>query len=266
MTREDRLEAVLATMAAHRSIREYQDRDVPDALLDRLLGAGLRASSSGNMQSWSVVVTRDRALRERLYEPHMCQSMVLDAPVLLTFCADFRRMRRWLARREAPDNFDNPISFAIAAVDAVLASQNVALAAEAAGLGLCYMGSTIAHCDQVGAVLELPPGVVPVVGFSLGWPAEDPAPRDRLPLDAIVHREVYRDLDDEQLDEAYQARETDGWRRYTADPQRRQWAEEAGATNLAQIYTKAKYTRESHLGYSRTLVEYLQRQDFLAGQ
>ena len=103
----------------HRSIRTYKPDPVPDDLLTEVLGAGLRASSSGNMQTYSMIVTRDRALREQLYEPHMEQSMVLDAPVLLTFCADFRRMRHWLRLSDAPDNFDNFMSFMIAAIDAL---------------------------------------------------------------------------------------------------------------------------------------------------
>jgi nitroreductase len=154
----------------HRSIREYETDPVPDDLLTEILEAGIRASSSGNMQTYSIVVTRDRGLREQLYEPHLEQSMVLDAPVLLTFCADFRRMRRWLRLSDAPDNFDNFMSFMIAAIDAILVSQNVALAAESKGLGICYMGTTLANCQQVGRILQLPHNVVPVVGFSLGYP------------------------------------------------------------------------------------------------
>jgi nitroreductase len=120
----------------------------------------------------------------------MKQNMVVDAPVLLTFCADFRRMRKWLKQSDAPLNFDNFMSFMIAAIDATLVSQNVAIAAEAKGLGLCYMGSTLANCDKIGEILELPEGVVPVVGYSLGYPAENPGIRDRLPMDGLVHHEV----------------------------------------------------------------------------
>jgi len=89
--------------------------------------------------------------------------------------------------------FDNFMSFMIAAIDAILVSQNVALAAESQGLGICYIGSTLANCDQIGRILKLPHNVVPVVGFSLGYPDEDPALRDRLPLDGLVHYETYED-------------------------------------------------------------------------
>lgn len=246
----------------HRSIRKYKPDPVSDELLERALAAGLRASSSGNMQTYSIIVTRDRGLREQLYEPHMEQSMVLDAPVLLTFCADFRRMRHWLRLNDAPDNFDNFMSFMIAAIDAVLASQNVALAAEAQGLGICYMGSTLANCDRIGRLLCLPQGVVPVAGFSLGWPDEDPAPRDRLPLSGLVHQETYHDYSDDDIRFIYAERDRKGWDRYMSFPELRRRIEGSGVQNLAQIYTVLKYTRESHTEFSRTVLDYLREQDF----
>lgn len=247
----------------HRSIRAYKPDPVPDAVLNEILQAGLRASSSGNMQTFSVIVTRDRELREQLYEPHMRQRMVLDAPVLLTFCADFHRMRRWLELSQAPDNFDNFMSFMVAAIDAILASQNVALAAEAKGLGICYLGSTLANCDQIGEILCTPPNVVPVVGFSLGYPDEDPAPRDRLPLDGLVHQEVYQDYSDARIQEIYRQREIKGWERYMSFPRLRRMIEESGAENLAQVYSRVKYSRESHQQYSQTILDFLNQQDFM---
>ena len=94
-----------ATMHRHRSIRRYTTVDVPEDVLDDILSAGIRASSSGNMQTYSIIVTHDQALREALYVPHMEQEMVVDAPLLVTFCADFRRMRHWLRLNEAPGQF-----------------------------------------------------------------------------------------------------------------------------------------------------------------
>jgi len=188
---------------------------------------------------------------------------VLDAPVLLTFCADFRRMRHWLRLSDAPDNFDNFMSFMIAAIDATLVSQNVALAAEARGLGICYMGSTLANCDQIGRILCLPPGVFPVVGFSLGWPDEDPAPRDRLPLSGLVHYDTYHDTSDDDIRAIYGERERRGWERYMSFPRLRAMIEESGVQNLAQVYTVVKYTRESHQAFSETVFGYLREQGFL---
>ena len=254
---------VIEAIYRHRSIRKYKPEPVPEELLTEILSAGIRASSSGNMQVYSIIVTRDRELREQLHTPHLFQKMVLDAPILLTFCADFYRMRRWLEISDAPDNFDNFMSFMVAAIDAVLVSQNVALAAEANGLGICYMGSTLANCDEIGRILKLPHGVVPVVGYSLGYPDEQPAPRDRLPLDGLVHDEVYRDYTSDRIREIYREREVKGWERYMSYPRLRQMVEDSGVKNLAQLYTTVKYTRESHQEYSRKVLDYLKEQEFM---
>ncbi|MEQ6391228.1 nitroreductase family protein [Bacillaceae bacterium S4-13-58] len=247
----------------HRSIRKYEDREVSQELLEQILDAGIRASSSGNMQAYSIIVTRDKELREKLYAPHMEQSMVVDAPVLLTFCADFNRMRKWLTLNEAPLQFDNYMSFMIGAIDATLVAQNCALAAENEGLGICYMGSTLANCDQIGELLNLPPNVVPVVGYSLGYPAEDPAPRDRLPKSGLVHYEQYHEFSDGEILDIYKEKDVMGWKRYMDNPKLKEMTERLGLKNLAQIYTIAKYTKESHHAFSQTVLNYLEKQNFM---
>jgi nitroreductase len=253
------------TIHGHRSIRSYKPDPIDSELLSKLLEAGTRASSSGNMQIYSIIVSQEPAMRERLFVPHMEQNMVLEAPAVLTFCADFRRMRKWLRINNAPDNFDDFFAFLVAAVDAILVSQNVALAAEAEGLGICYMGSTLANADQIGEILELPEGVMPVVGFSLGWPNEDPAPRDRLPLSGLVHHETYQDHSDDEIREIYRDRDKAGWDRYMSIPRLRELVEEHDVANLAQIYTVVKYTREGHAAYTRTVLDYLKTQGFFKG-
>ena len=255
--------SVIDAIHQHRSIRKYKSDHIQADLLQEILEAGIRASSSGNMQTYSIIVTRDKGLREQLYKAHFEQNMVLEAPILLTFCADFHRMRQWLRISNAPDNFDNFMSFMIAAIDAILVSHNVALAAESVGLGICYLGSTFSNCDQVGRILELPDNVVPVVGFSLGYPDEDPALRDRLPLDGLVHYETYQDYSDERIAEIYHEREVKGWERYMSYPRLRRMIIDSGVENLAQVYTEVKYSRESHQSFSKRILNYLEEQDFM---
>jgi nitroreductase len=257
------MSAIINQMKAHRSIRKYKNLDVSEEVIDKILSAGIMASSSGNMQSYSIIVTKDKSLREKMLAAHFHQSMVTEAPVLITFCADFHRMRLWLEQSSAPMNFDNFMSFMIATIDATLVSQNVALAAESYGLGLCYMGTTLASCDQIAQLLGCPSHVVPVVGFSLGYPDECPAERTRLPLNSLVHRETYQDFDADRINEVYKDRETSGWERYMAIPELKKMVEEEGIENLAQVYTKLKYTRESHIGYSETINKYLKSSGFL---
>lgn len=263
MEKNIKLDAIYDLINSHRSIRAYQNTPVPEDVLERILQAATRASSSGNMQAYSIIVTTDEKIKAELLEPHFNQSMVTEAPVLLTFCADFHRMRQWLEINEAPENFDNFMSFMIAAIDAVLASQNAALAAEAEGLGICYMGTTLASTDRIAKILSCPANVVPVVGFSLGYSNENIAIRDRLPLSGIVHREVYSAYSPAAINEIYQEKEETGFKRYMQNEELRKRVTDVGAVNLAQIYTKAKYTRESHLKYSQDVFAFLKRQNFM---
>ena len=254
---------VIRQIHKHRSIRKYKPDPIPDQLLTEILEAGIRTSSSGNMQTYSIIVTRDRELRSQLLEPHHNQSMVVDAPVLLTFCADFHRMRRWLELSNAPDNFDNFFSFMVGAMDAILVSQTIALAAESRGLGLCYLGSTFANADQIGDLLNLPKNVIPVVGFSLGFPDEDPDLRDRLPARGLIHQETYHDYSDQDIRSIYSEREIKGWQRYMKSDWLKSQVEATQVKNLAQLYTEIKYTRPSHQEISSRVLAYLTRQDFM---
>ena len=169
-----------------RSIRKYADKEVSDELLNRLLGDAERTQTMGNLQLYSVVLTEDPAQKEQLSPCHFNQPMVRQAPVLLTFCADFHRVTRWCEEREADPGYDNFLSFVNAATDALLFCQTFCTLAEAEGLGLCYLGTTLYSPQDIIRILHLPRLVMPIATITLGWPDEQPAPTDRLPLTAIV--------------------------------------------------------------------------------
>jgi nitroreductase len=246
---------------SHRSIRSFTNQDIDDSLLNDLLLTGLRSSSSGNMQTWSVIVTRNEANRRWLYEAHLEQTMVLEAPVVLTFCADVFRMREWIRVNDSKQSFDDLLGFLTGAFDAVIAAQTISLAAESVGLGICYMGTTWWAADQIIDFMELPPGVFPVTSLVVGYPAEDPPLRDRLPLEVIVHQEKYRPLSDAQIRESHAEREQKAWARYNAIESTRQKLKEAGITKVTDYYTSEfKYSKELHLRVSKMLMETLQEQ------
>ncbi|MBP5708181.1 MAG: nitroreductase family protein, partial [Bacteroidales bacterium] len=125
-----------------RTIRKYSSKPIDDALLEDLLTKGCRASNTGNMQAYSIIVTRDEEKKKELAPCHFNQPMVVGAPVVLTFCADFNRFSKWCLERNAVPGYDNFLSFFSASIDALLVAQTVAVAAEEAGLGLCYLGTT----------------------------------------------------------------------------------------------------------------------------
>ena len=250
----------------HKSIRKYKSKPVSEATLKLVLQSAVRASSSGNMQCFSIIITKNKALRKKLYKLHFKQEMVLQAPGIMTFCSDFYRMRKWLKMSRAPDNFDNFMSFMIGAIDAILASQNAALAAENEGLGICYMGTTLANCHKIVRVLKLPKNVVPVVGFTLGYGDENPPQRDRLPLEGIVHNEIYSKYSPHHISTIYKEREKKGFARYLQHPLLKKKILNSNIENLAQIYTKLKYTRRSHLKYSKAVLDCLSEQNFFNHQ
>ncbi|MCP4212927.1 MAG: NADPH-dependent oxidoreductase [Halieaceae bacterium] len=246
---------------AHRSIRSFTPQDIDDSLLNDLLLAGLRSSSAGNMQTWSVIVTRDKAIKRQLYTIHVEQAMVLEAPVVLTFCADVFRMREWLRVNNSKQSFDDLLGFLTGAIDAAIAAQTICLAAESVGLGICYVGTTWWAADQIIELLALPRGVFPVTGLVIGYPAEDPALRDRLPLEVMVHQEKYRRLSDEDIHEAHAEREQKAWARYNAVESVREKLEHLGITRVADYYTSDyKYSKDLHHRVSKMLIETLQEQ------
>lgn len=246
---------------SHRSIRSFINQDIDEALLDELLYAGLRSSSAGNLQTWSVVVTRNEARKRRLYELHREQGFILQAPVLLTFCADVYRVREWLRVNESKQSFDDLLGFLTGAVDAVIAAQTISLAAESVGLGICYLGTTWWAAKEIIDYLELPRWVFPVTSISVGYPAEDPPLRDRLPLEVMVHREKYQRLSDEEIRRTHAEREKNAWERYNAYEPLREKLAAAGINKVTDFYTSEyKYPKELHERISRVLIEMLQEQ------
>lgn len=253
-------------LQSHRSIRQYHDRPVDDALLDRVLVEALAgSSSSGNLNMVSVVKTRDPVRKARLFELHFKQPMVLQAPLVLTFCADTFRTRQWLAQRGARLNFGNLISYHVAAFDAIILAQTTALALESHGLGLCYMGTTLHSMAEIAEFLELPDHCVPVTSMVVGWPAEEPTQRDRLPSGAWIHDERYRRPGTDDIDRDFAHREVAGWNRYRALGD--EWVrrmEELGITSLAQFYTSdMKYAPDVFERDSEKLRALLEAQGFL---
>jgi len=244
------------TFFTRRTIRKYEERDIEEGLLEKILTAGIRSSTTGNMQVYSVIVTRDSVMKERLAPAHFNQPMVTAAPVLLTFCADFNRFNRWCRQREAEPGYDNFLSFMTAAVDALLVAQTVCNAAEEEGLGICYLGTATYNAGMIIDVLELPEGVVPVATVTMGWPAEKPDQVDRLPLEAVVHREKYMDYTPDLIDDLYRAKE--------ARQDNQTFVEENSKKTLAQVFTEVRYKKADNEFFSGKYLEVLRRQGFLA--
>jgi FMN reductase [NAD(P)H] len=236
------------------TVRKYTSRPVGDELLNSLLEKASHTQTMGNLQLYSVIVTRDEAMKERLAPAHFSQPMVTGAPVLLTFCADFRRTTDWALNRQGHPGYDNFLSYQNALTDALLFCQCFCDLAESEGLGLCFLGTTVYNPQLIIDVLRLPSLTFPVATITLGWPDETPQPSDRLPLEAFVHNETYNPYSPERIDAIYANKES--------LPENRHFVEVNGKETLAQVFTDIRYTAEANHAMSITLDDAIRRQGF----
>lgn len=191
--------SILEHLLAHRTVRAYLDEPLAPDVLPALIAAAQSAATSANLQAWSVIAVEDRARKARLAEFAGSQAHIREAPLLLVWLADLSRLDRGAVRCGLPSDANRYLEmFLVAIIDAALAAQNAVLAAEAMGLGTCYIGAMRNRPDEVAAELALPPRVFPVFGLTVGRP--DPkrpaAMKPRLPQAVVLHRETYRAGDD----------------------------------------------------------------------
>ena len=228
----------MKALNTRRSIRKYSDREVSEHLLNHLLVEAERTQTMGNLQLYSVVVTRSEDIKMKLAPAHFNQPMITEAPVVLTFCADFRRTTIWAKNRDATPGYDNFLSFVNAMTDALLYCQTFCNLADEAGLGYCYLGTTVYQPQEIIDVLQLPQLVAPVATITLGWPDEKPPLTDRLPLEAVVHNEIYHDYTPDSINEYYRSKE--------ALPENKKFVEINRKTTLAQVFTDCRYTKDDN--------------------
>ena len=245
----------IETLLGHRSIRKYKDQAIDDLVLDQILEVATRASTTGNMQVYSIIVTKDEEKRKALQPLHFNQPSIGQAPVVLTFCADFNRFNKWCELRNANPGYDNFLSFMTASIDALLAAQNACIAAEANGLGICYFGTTTYMAEQLIEFFKLPKGVVPITTVTIGYPDENPELVDRLPSEAIVHYEEYKDFTNEDIERLYKEKEE--MEVY------KEFVKENSTENLAQVFTQVRYKKADNVHFSNTLLSVLEKQGFM---
>ena len=239
----------------HRSVRSYTKEKVSDHVLLSILNAALRASNTGNMQLVSIIVTRNAEQKRRLAPAHFNQPMVVDADIVLTFCADVHRMNRWCELRDAEHGFMNLQTLYSATIDATIAAQNAALEAEHYGLGICYLGTTTYNAGQIVDILRLPQGVLPVTTITIGYPAIEPHLTERLPLNAVVHDEIYNDYSDKDINILFAERES--------LESNRQFCKENNKENLAQVFSEVRYSKANNEHFSEELLGVMRRQGFV---
>jgi len=246
---------MIETILKHRSIRRYKSTPIENKVLTEILNAAIRASNTGNMQLYSIIVTKDENKKQQLWESHFKQDMVNQAPVVLTFVADINRFHKWCKLRNAGEAYDNFLWFYNATIDATIAAQNASIAAEKNGLGICYLGTTTYMAQNIIDILELPNGVVPVTSIVVGYADENPPLTDRLPFDAVVFDEKYPDLTDDAINELFKEKEELDFTKALI--------EENQTENLAQIFTEKRYKKIDNIHFSNEFLKVLEKQGFM---
>ena len=177
----------LARMAEHRTHRKFAPRAVDPALLRLVLACAFSAPSKSDLQQADVIHVADRAMVKVIADSIPDMPWIADAPVVLVFVANNRRIRQigeWRGKPFANEHLDH---FLNAAVDAALVMMSCIRAAEAVGLGACPVSHVRNHPRELARLLALPDGVFPRAGPCVGLPAEPGRITPRLPLAVPVH-------------------------------------------------------------------------------
>lgn len=239
----------------HISIRKFKDQKIQSSVLNSIIYSGIKASTTGNMQLYSVVVSETDDVIKKLTPLHFNQPVVKSAPVLLTFVADVNRFTKWCNINEATPGYNNFLSFFTAAIDAILVAQNVCIAAENYGLGICYLGTTTYNAREIIQILDLPKLTFPVTTVAIGYPDEAPDLTDRIPVKGVVHWEKYADYSDDDIKELYAFKESlEASKKYIFENSKK---------TLAQVFTDVRYKKSDNEFFSQKMFEVLKEQEFL---
>ncbi len=184
---------MIKLIRSHRSIRKFSDRPVDDETLRTIVAAAQCAATSHFVQSYTIIRVKDPGKRHTIAQLAGPQVWVEHAPVFLVFCADMNRLERACRRHGKQMEKGWAEQFVTVTVDTALLAQNVLLAAESLGMGGVFIGGIRNDPQTVCDLLDIPDQAYPVFGMCLGWPAHDPPPKPRLPVEAVLFTDRYPD-------------------------------------------------------------------------
>lgn len=237
-----------------RTVRRYTEEEISDEILSQMLLEASHAPTTGNMQLYSVVTTRTQEGKEKLAPFHFNQPSVKGCNVVLTFCADYNRFVKWCEASGAVPGYDNFQSFMTAVLDTSLFAQQFCTIAELRGYGCCYLGTTTYNAPQIAEALNLPKRVVPVTTITLGVPDGEAPMSDRLPVEAILHKESYNDYTAESVKEFYAEKE--------AREDSKKFVAENNKETLAQVFTDVRYTKQACEHFSKVYLDFIKESLF----
>ena len=237
------------------SVRTFNDKEISQSELREIIEEAMHAPTCGNMQLYSVIITKDKDKLKELIPFHFSQPAAQSANVILTICADFNRFTQWCEAKNASPGYDNFHSFLNAFTDAVIFAQQIVTIAEMKGLGTCYLGTVIYNPKQISELLRLPDLVIPVACIAMGNYDNKPAISSRLPLEAVIHEEEYVQKSDEEIINLFKIKEEEDGAQ--------QFIKENNKENIAQVYTDVRYPGEQNFAMSEIYLNLLKEKKFL---
>jgi len=259
--------SVIKSLMAHRSVRKFKAETIAPEVLDLILLAGIRAATAGNLQLYSLVVVDDHE-RQKVLQREMVAKGVfkdeiqLDVPIEIIALVDQHRLRRWFEVSNcAPVCNNRALNLFQGLWDATIVLQNIVVAAESLGLGTCYVGGI--QSVNIQELFNTPEHVFPAGMVCVGYPDESPELRGRLPLEAVVHRNTYRVLTDDEIRTVHKEREG-VWE--TVKEELKERLRKENIHSIPQAVAVQKYSKQVVVGRSKGIVENLDRAKFILTQ
>lgn len=238
-----------------KTIRRFADRKVSNELLNDIVESALKAPTCGNMQLYSVIVTRNPERKKELAALHFNQPAATGSDLILTVCADFNRFTRWCRINNGDAAYDNYLSFTSAMTDGVILAQQITTIAEMKGLGVCWLGTVSYDPEKISNLLKLPELTCPVAALAIGYPAEEGEATERLAVADILYEEEYPEMTDDDIRRIYAVKDN-------FEPNKK-FVTENGKENLAQVFADIRYPRHINEPFSQSLLSYLRKQKFM---
>lgn len=223
------MNSTIELLLQHRSIRKFEDRAVSDELIRTLVQCGQAAATSSNVQAVTAIHVTKPESREALAALAGGQPYVASSGAFLVYCADLRRSMNACESEGGVFSEGMTEHFLIASIDVALAAQNTVVAAESLGLGICYIGGLRNNPAEVSKLLGLPQQVYPVFGLCLGYPEQNPEVKPRLPVDAVLMKDVYDETSQAELRGQYDAQVREYYKTRTGGNKDSSWSEEMKA-------------------------------------
>lgn len=239
---------------SRKSCRNFKSQNIDQKVVENIILQAMKAPTCGNMQLYSIIETRDPENKKKLASLHYNQPAAATSGIILTICADFNRFTRWCNQNNADVGYDNFHSFITALTDAVIIAQQITTIAEMEGFGTCYLGTVTYNAKEISDLLKLPDLVVPVASLAIGYKDEEGEKTNRLPVEAIFHKETYRKDSEEEIKNQFKV--------HDLNPENIIFTEENNKENLAQVFAEVRYPRELNEKMSESFLSLLKEKGF----